>query len=333
MAQYRSLVVSTTPATSNDRQPTLRLRRPVGSTAGLALLLLALFLAAGEALARTPAAQARLATQDWGTNHRQFEFQMDRLTKAAATFGPPECLVLGNSMVWRGLDPAMLATSFGRQTGRSLRCFNFGVDGLPAAAAGTLAQILVEEFRPRLLIYGTDARDYAVPRSDEATRAILDSSWIRYRRGEFSVTGWLVEHSALYRALEPLGNLLRFDFRRGIHNWRGQAQALSNGYDPDPTVGDYVQERPVPGSSRHVDYYFSLLGDYHLRPENLDGLQQILAQEKRGVEVIVVEMPVPPTYLDFFGRGESDYQRFLGQISALAAAEGASFLASTRRWT
>ena len=43
---------------------------------------------------------------------------------------------LGNSMVWRGFDPQAFAQAYQAQRGQALRCFNFGVDAMPAAGAG-----------------------------------------------------------------------------------------------------------------------------------------------------------------------------------------------------
>jgi hypothetical protein len=40
-------------------------------------------------------------------------------------------------------------------------------------------------------------------------------------------------------------------------------------------------------------------------------------------------MPVPPTYMTFFGDGERDHQRFLAEMDERAARHGVPFLETT----
>jgi hypothetical protein len=70
---------------------------------------------------------------------------------------------------------------------RGLSCFNFGVDALTPVSAAYLAQILVDTYHPKLLIFGTDARDFAIDRQSEETTVIADMAWVQYRLGKFNI--------------------------------------------------------------------------------------------------------------------------------------------------
>jgi hypothetical protein len=67
---------------------------------------------------------------------------------------------LGSSLVGSGLDPETFSTRYEAVTGEPMECFNFGLGSLMASAAGPIAQILVDPYHPKLLIYGTNPRDY-----------------------------------------------------------------------------------------------------------------------------------------------------------------------------
>lgn len=310
---------------------TLRVKRPSGVTPALALLFLVVLLAAGELLARLEPFQSHMAAPRLGSPHRQFEIQMHRLETLYQREGRVDCIFLGNSMVWRGFDPHAFALAYQAQRGQALRCFNFGVDAMPAAGAGILAEILIADYHPRLLIYGTDARDYAVLREDRDATVLLDTPWMQYRSGRFTVEGFLLEHSYLYRYRELLQRLLRFDYSQ----WRpepNRSPSARYGFGPVSKVGSFVQTIPDPQDPRPpIQYYFTVLSDYQMLPENLAGLEQIVALNEADVDVavVVVEMPVPETYMHFFANGQEDYRRFIEQVGDVAAEHGVPFWQTT----
>src|SRR5690554_5038235 len=127
---------------------TLRLERPFGATLLLSLVLLVFVLGSVELIARSRYFKAHVTSIDIGSAHGQFELQRGRLEMVVADGGPIECIFLGNSMVWRGFNPAAFARTLRKHSGRELRCFNFGVDGMPAASAAAVASVLVQEYKP-----------------------------------------------------------------------------------------------------------------------------------------------------------------------------------------
>jgi hypothetical protein len=309
---------------------TLRLSAPSGQVLGPTLLLL-LLLGAAEVIARLPAFQSQLSAPSLGGQQIYLEIQYHYLQAAVRRDGKPDCIVLGSSMVWLGFDPVAFSQAYRDQTGADLHCYNFGIDGMPASAAGAVAEILMQDFQPQLLIYGTDARDYAVPGDAPDATAILDLPWVRYRQGEFSVEGWLYAHSLLYGYRPRLRQLLRFDTRRALPRQLEYQVAQNQGFAPDDRVGAFVSSPPKPGDEQgQASYYFSLLSDYQMRAENLTGLEQVLSQASQA-QVLVVVMPVADTYFDFFGEREHDYQLFLDEVGARAAHFGVPFWHSPDR--
>jgi hypothetical protein len=51
-----------------------------------------------------------------------------------------------------------------------------------------------------------------------------------------------------------------------------------------------------------VRYYRDLLSSFEIVPENVRGLKAIVTLKDEQTAVIIVEMPIPETYLDFFGQ-------------------------------
>lgn len=298
---------------------TLHLRLPFGQTLGLTLVILGLALAAGEVLSRTPVFQAHVVANRWGGRHRQFELQLGRLETVVARGGPIDCIFLGNSMAWLGFDPEAFGRAYRRETGQDIHCFNFGVDGMPTVSAGALVPVLIRDYQPRLLIYGTTAQDYAISEESEEATVLLRMPWLRYRRGQLTVQGWIHEHSHLFHYSETLGHLLRLE-KRYLLLTRHYASLKSNyGFEPYTGVGTLVSLPPNPErSAGQVQYLFGLLSDYEMLPENVQGLEQVMSQNSPDVQVLIVEMPVSPTYMGFFDNGRQDYQLFIDQVEGVA---------------
>jgi hypothetical protein len=204
---------------------------------------------------------------------------------------------------------------------------------MPTVSASPLATIFARDFQPQLLIYGTAARDYAFSKeTSEATR-LLELPWLRYRLGQFSVLGWFHDYSHLYQYQESLGHVLRLDERYLLLTGNHVSFKDNYGFYRKETVGEFVRIPPDPRSEdTQVRGLFGMLSDYEMLPENLSGLEQIVGQNSHSVQVLIVEMPVPPTYLHFFGNGQQDHQRFIDQIERVAESRAIQFWPTTHLW-
>jgi hypothetical protein len=266
-----------------------------------------------------------------GTRHSQLGPKLARLDAAINEEGRIDCVIVGSSIVDNGFDPQAFAEGFRADTGQDMTCLNFGIDSSTAASAAALAQILVEDYRPRLLIYGTNPRDYALPGEEIGPNFILESNWVRYRQGHFTIEGWLIEHSYLYRYRPHLYNLSRFHFENALRsNSTLDSEMTPDGMTPLSTVATYINDPPDPqDDSFSTRHYRRVYSSYKMLEENLVGLEQIMSHNRQETQVIIVEMPVSKGLFYFFGNGKKDHQHFIAQISRLAEAYQVPFWQTT----
>jgi hypothetical protein len=307
---------------------TLQLSTAPGKTVWLAIALLILLTAVAEWVARSEFFQLPLTPPKMGSRHYQLGHKLALLTALVRKTGRVDCIMLGSSMVDTGFDPIAFETGYQEITGRDIHCFNFGIDASSAASTAALTRIVVEDYHPRLLIVGTDARDYAVPIEDPDAAVVLNTPWVAYRQGDFSLAGWLLDNSYLYRYRQHLSRLARSQFEGTLwSHTKLNYEILPNGFTPLSKVSTYINDPPNPGDdSFEVTYYTRIYSSYQMLPENLAGLEHIMEYNQSGTPVIVVEMPVSDGLYYFFGNRKSDYNRFLTRVGALATLHHVPFL-------
>jgi hypothetical protein len=273
----------------------------------------------GEGVARSEVFQRHLTPPRLGSRHSQLGYKLTLLNAAQKT-GAVDCIALGSSTVDVGFDPDAFQKAYREVSGQDIRCFNFGIDASSSISAAVLAGILVEDYHPRLLIFGTDARDYVVLREDQDTAVVLDTPWVKYRQGIFSLDGWLLDHSYLYRYRQHLSSLVRLNFENTLWSHTKMSFELrSNGFNPIHITAAYINDPPDPGDdSYEVTYYNRIYSSYQMLDDNLAALERIMDYKGLGTKVIVAEMPVSDGLYYFFGKGETDYNRFIAQVDELA---------------
>jgi hypothetical protein len=96
------------------------------------------------------------------------------------------------------------------------------------------------------------------------------------------------------------------------------------------TVSTYIHDAPDPkDDSFEVTYNFRLFSNYEMLEENLTALEEIMAYNGQGIQVVVVEMPVADGLYYFFGNGQEDHQQFLSRIDTIAIANDVPFWQTT----
>jgi hypothetical protein len=302
------------------KSATLQITTATRKTVWFTVLLFLLLIAIAEWIARSQSFQGTLTPPRMGSHHYQLGHKLALLDLLARKAGHVDCIMLGSSMVDTGFSPKAFQAGYKEITGRDIHCFNFGIDASSAASTAALTRIIVEEYHPGLLIIGTDARDYAVPREDPDPAVVLNTPWVAYRQGNFSLEGWLLDHSYLYRYRQHLGRLARFQFEDTLRSYtKPNDEVLPNGFTPHNKVSTYINDPPRMGdTSFEITYYTRIYSSYQMLPENLEGLETIMGNNKSGMQVILVEMPVPDGLYYFFGDRESDYKRFLTRVGELA---------------
>ena len=302
----------------------LTIQKPDFHVFKLTLLFLIGYIVLGEIFFRLKPVQVILTGPRIGSRHSQFEIQIARLEKLAAEGEPIDCIFLGNSMVWLGIDPLIVNDKFHERTGQEINCFNFGVSALPASSAGQIAPMLVKRYNPKLLIYGTFARDYAIPINAEDAYVVTDTPWLKYQNGEINPKGWLYSHSAVFQYAGHLHDILFMRYLENVFSQSDQPPYQAYGLDPKFEVRTDVHTSPDFESPDNRDPV-RWLNHYEIRQENLDGLQNIIQQKDNNVQIIVIEMPFYTTALEFFPNGKQDYDTYVKQVDEITASATAPF--------
>lgn len=250
-------------------------------TPALACMLLVGLLGLAEATFRLPAVRNALKAPSVGSPSRRFELQLDGLDRFVECEGGVDCIVLGNSTALLGVDPDVLEDSYHSRTGRSLRCFNFGVGGMTASAAGAVAPILVERYQPRLLLYVVSPRD--VGQSVDGP-LLAQTPWVQYRLGAFNAEGWLAEHSAAFRYY-----LL---YRQWLDPSLWTAAASAGGTDRAGFFRSQVRLSLSPVLWEHTLRAYGEVARQPPSATELAGFARVLALSGESTRIAVVEAPV-----------------------------------------
>ena len=178
---------------------TLQINKPLGKTVVLGLLILAVTLTAMEFLARVPVVQSMLPAPSIGSAHKKLDLNFSFLDRLTEEDGPVDFLFIGSSMVKASIDPEILSASYLRESGKSIRCFNFGVAGFTAGATANMADILVRKYKPTVLLWGISPESFIQGAGQKARQQLEINPWYKYQKGDFSISGWLTEHSTAFK--------------------------------------------------------------------------------------------------------------------------------------
>src|SRR5579871_563893 len=88
------------------------------------------------------------------SNDQDFEYKILGLDALVQKQGPIDCIFIGSSMVHRGINPEVFSDAYKAQTGKDIHCYNFGLLGATESSLSPVAKILLERYKPKLLVYG-----------------------------------------------------------------------------------------------------------------------------------------------------------------------------------
>jgi len=261
-----------------------------------------------------------------GNFHYQFEIKWFRLQDYVKHSGGVDIIILGSSLVNTGIDPDVMAEAFFEQTGVRLRIFNFGVEGLTIAPNSLTAGILVERYHPSLLIYVTEMREFVTGSGLLDERRFLADPWLRYELGDFNLSGWAADHSAALQHFLPYRNWMRADFLETLPLYLKRTRdTTASGYELDRLIGRNIDTPPDPNNLDDAKD-FAAYQNYRVDSSRLNKLQNLLdLRHNDGTSMLVVEMPVHPTFYDFVG-GEAVHQQFQQTLTAFVEANDGFFL-------
>lgn len=291
-----------------------------GSLAWVGATLVAALLAC-ELLVRLPALEVRLPPPSLGTAVPQLELLLSRAREMVARDGGIDCLFVGSSVVSCGIDPVVFGASYRAARGGPIRCFNAGQVALSAPHVDLVADLFVSRLHPRLVIFGTTARDYLPGLGPGEAPQLMSSAWVRHRLGQPSLRGWLYEHSEGYRRVASLAAW--FDPASWDAARRARASRVtSEGYWPVDHVATDLDGPPGWPAERLRE--LSEAGTWPTAAA-LAGLERLLALRRGGTEVLVVEVPTHASTLAYLARGAADREAFTAAIADVVRRSGGQF--------
>lgn len=280
----------------------------------LALALLGLILASAETGARLPFVQSRLPIPSVGSPARILDVQLANLDAVVRSQGGIDCIFVGNSLVLLGIDPVAFAAAYETRADRRPQCFNFAMPGITVAGITALARILIEDYRPRLLVYGVTARDFSPAAEAPAIEAV---PWVQYRWGTMSIDGWLAEHSSAYRYLLVYG--APGDSAPG-EPLRDFAARAPRGFFPialDANAGALASDRAVELIAGELQR--------NLAPLQVSAIGRLLQLRTAGVQLLVLEMPVRLAASQWPSDATARYRHLMDEVRQLTERAGAVF--------
>ncbi len=278
----------------------------------LTLALLLVLISAAEIIGRSPALSRWLPPPGIQASNPELDIKLHQLELFERQHGSVDCLLIGSSVVDDGLDPALVAQTYSEMSGTPITCFNFGLFTLTNDSGGMLTHALIERFHPRVVIYEISARSFS-GRFGELARPLMDNAWVLYHNGDFTLRGWLLDHSYAYRYFLAYASWFYPPNRPIINDLR--QPFLQYGYFPSQQVLEYD-----PASSEPIFTGFSLESD------QMQGFERVL--DSGQTHLMVLEAPVFPQFLNIYISGglPAYNAQFVEPISAMLAARGVPFL-------
>lgn len=279
-----------------------------------------------EFISRLDQFERKFPVRSLGTYHAQFEIKWFKLQEYVEENRGVDVILLGNSMVNTGINPERLAGEYEKLTGQKLRIFNFGVEGLTVAPVSDIAGMLVRVYHPGSILLITEMRDYVAANGLEVENNLRADEWYSAQlTGRPNPRAWLKTNSSALQYLLSIRNWSRFDFPDSfLMTLRRNADTSSAGYEADRNVGSDIDKHPDindPDDKRLFDLYANFAIDLG----RLDDLKKILDLSKSGTSLFVTEMPVYPTYFEYFGE-PFIHEQFLKSLRGFVAVNSGTFL-------
>jgi hypothetical protein len=314
--------------TTASQTKSLAITRPWGKTALYGLLLLAILLLAIEGLFHLRPIQRRFQLTSLGNYHYLFEVKWFQLERYVEEYGGVDVVFLGSSLMNAGVVPEEFIKAYAEKTGEEdLRVFNFGIEGMTIEPNAVVAKLLIESYHPQAIIFGTEIRDYYAKNGVVVAERFLSNEWVRYRNGDFNLKGWLAEHSIAYPYYLAVRNWLTWNHYDNFTTVMDRIdKMMPDGYDIEHAVNTIHTEMPDPNKPEDKEV-IDFFADFKMAESRLENLRALIALGKEhGVEVLIVEMPVSPTFFGYFQRGEDEHIHFVKDVAEIVTGSGNIFL-------
>lgn len=269
----------------------IQINKSFGQLAVQVILLLLSIAFLLEFAARTDFIQSRVPFQALGTNNIEFEANLDTLTALTEREGPMDCLFIGNSTIGRAIDPKSFGLAYKDQTGIEIRCFNFSVNGTSVPTSILITKILIKIYQPKLIVFGTSIGEYAAYFHDIPQERYTDNPWFKYQLGQFSLEGWITQHSFAYRILL----FYTYSANNGLRIQPTLDQAPDNIKERTNygfAYTDEVKEDINHPTRDDRERFFHNLGGLNYSQHIASSLEELFKlQDQADIQIVVVELP------------------------------------------
>jgi hypothetical protein len=286
-----------------------------------------LFLFLGfEIISRQDGFNRNFPLRSLGSYHTLFEIKWFKLRDYVNKNGGVDVILMGSSEVNTGIDPEILSRDYESLTGKKLRIFNIGLEGLTIAPNSKLANIIDQTFHPGTILFVTEMRDYIASNGLDVESTFESNPWIRGHLGTgYSIESWLISNSTLLQKLLVFRNWSRYDFRDNLFaNIERFCSVSLSGYEADLSLGKNFYPHPDPNNPGDKKN-FDLFKNFKIDPGRLTDLLEILHLKNSGVQVFITEMPIYPTYFEYLGN-QPGHQPFQSQLRSFISDNGGIYV-------
>ncbi|MCH7751895.1 MAG: hypothetical protein IH898_07045, partial [Planctomycetes bacterium] len=277
----------------------LKIKSPFGRTFLLAIIFLLVIILVGENRARSiPEREISGLTSSYGITSSVLDVKLIELKRVAAQRGGIDVIFLGSSMVNNGIDTVTFESEMLALTGQLVRAYNLGGPAIGVADARWMARYLYNEYSPKLIVYGTTVRDFALP---GLSRSFADNPWIHYQQSYISLDGWLRDSFLSYQNMLVYRNWMRPDFhdltvnRETVHRRMQPLGFMSN------RIANPEEVSRSPSHDNESDILFFEENENNLfNFDRLQILKDLLGIQDDRLGIVLLEMPVFPTFVEFY---------------------------------
>jgi hypothetical protein len=223
------------------------------------------------------------------------------------------CLFFGSSMVDKGIDPKTIEDRLNQNSGKKIKCMNFGLSGAMVESSSKVSRLLLDWQKTDLMIIGVSPIEFNEGTKDSRFMTNLPV----FEEGDgFEADKWMQETFRLPWFYYGLLNRKDRDFIRDQKSYNScltaQGLCVSN------RKGDFAK-----------DPENFLLHDFHLNQVDLDALEKLITYgENHGTKIIIFEMPIKASYFPVLVEGgETMYERrFVEPVQEILQKHGLSML-------
>ncbi|HWE67158.1 MAG TPA: hypothetical protein VG298_11000 [Acidimicrobiales bacterium] len=258
---------------------------------------------------------APLQWQSYETQHKVQEID------ALSTHGGAQVVFFGSSLPDTGIDPAVID----REVGGGVTSYNAGLaSSIPRMDKAWMESVVIPKLHPKVIVLGTSTYDLGSedPNRTAFLNAFLASSGARAAMGTQTliqrVDHWLGQVSALwfhkYQLRDPA------TVARAIlgHPQPVDAEGVGVAADGRETFNQNASFVPEVG----ID-----LKGWSIGTKDTDALKQLIAfAHQRHIEVVLVDMPVTPQFVQAMPQGEKDFQIFRHELAKIGSSTGSPVL-------